>query len=79
MAGWSPDKTWREECGVFAAIGMPNAAAVVGLGLHALQHRGQESSGIVSCDERGEDILNVCELSDRGPLVLAFFAEPISR
>ena len=27
---------------------------MVGLGLHALQHRGQESSGIVSCDERGE-------------------------
>jgi amidophosphoribosyltransferase len=54
MRGWSPDKTWREECGVFAAIGMPRAAEVVGLGLHALQHRGQESTGIVSCDERGE-------------------------
>jgi len=52
--GWSPEKTWREECGVFAAIGMPHAAGVVGLGLHALQHRGQESSGIVSCDEQGE-------------------------
>jgi len=45
---------WREECGIFAAIGVPDAAAVVGLGLHALQHRGQESSGIVSCDARGE-------------------------
>jgi amidophosphoribosyltransferase len=45
---------WREECGVFAAIGVPRAAEVVGLGLHALQHRGQESTGIVSCDPLGE-------------------------
>jgi len=52
--GWSPDKAWREECGIFAAVGVPRAAEVVGLGLHALQHRGQESSGIVCCDERGE-------------------------
>jgi amidophosphoribosyltransferase len=51
---WSPDKAWHEECGVFAAIGVPRAADVVSLGLHALQHRGQESSGIVSCDDRGE-------------------------
>jgi amidophosphoribosyltransferase len=54
MHGWSPDKSWREECGVFAAVGMPRAAEVVGLGLHALQHRGQESTGIVSSDDRGE-------------------------
>ncbi len=54
MQAWTPDKTWREECGVFAAIGVPRAAEIVSLGLHALQHRGQESSGIVSCDERGE-------------------------
>ena len=54
MQGWSADKCWREECGVFAAVGVPRAAEVVGLGLHALQHRGQESSGLVSCDERGE-------------------------
>jgi amidophosphoribosyltransferase len=45
---------WREECGIFAAVGVPDAAGVVGLGLHALQHRGQESSGIVSCDAQGE-------------------------
>ncbi|NOT34046.1 MAG: amidophosphoribosyltransferase [Candidatus Eisenbacteria bacterium] len=53
MNGWSPDKAWREECGVFAAIGVPRAAAVVGLGLHALQHRGQEATGIVSADLDG--------------------------
>ncbi len=44
---------WREECGVFAAIGVPNAAEVTALGLHALQHRGQESTGIVVCDAGG--------------------------
>jgi amidophosphoribosyltransferase len=54
MSGWSADKTWREECGVFAAIATGRAAETVCLGLHALQHRGQESAGVVSCDERGE-------------------------
>src|SRR5262249_61544804 len=33
MNGWSPDKTWREECGIFAAFGVPRAAEIVGLGL----------------------------------------------
>jgi hypothetical protein len=32
-----------------------------------------------ACDVRGEDVLNVCELAARGPVVLAFFAEPIAR
>ena len=54
MNGWSPDKAWNDECGVFAAVGVPRAAEVVRLGLHALQHRGQESSGIVSSDNSGE-------------------------
>ncbi len=45
---------WREECGVFAAVGVPRAAEVVALGLHALQHRGQEATGIVSSDEAGD-------------------------
>jgi amidophosphoribosyltransferase len=54
MNGWSPDKRWHDECGVFAAVGEKHAAEIVCLGLHALQHRGQESAGIVSCDERGE-------------------------
>jgi len=54
VSGWTPEKTWREECGVFAAVGVPHAAEVVSLGLHALQHRGQESTGIVACDETGE-------------------------
>jgi thiol-disulfide isomerase/thioredoxin len=32
-----------------------------------------------ACDVRGKDVLNVCELAEDGPVVLAFFAEPISR
>jgi amidophosphoribosyltransferase len=40
----------REECGVFGIFGHPEAAAVTALGLHALQHRGQEAAGIVSYD-----------------------------
>ncbi len=64
MSGWS--ETWqagarsvdldcdgdtlREECGVFGIYGHPDAAAITALGLHALQHRGQEAAGIVSYD-----------------------------
>jgi len=40
----------REECGVFGVIGAPDAAATCALGLHALQHRGQEAAGITSFD-----------------------------
>jgi amidophosphoribosyltransferase len=40
--------TLHEECGVFGIFGHPNAAALTVLGLHSLQHRGQEASGIVS-------------------------------
>ena len=40
----------REQCGVFGIFGHPDAAAITALGLHALQHRGQEAAGIVSFD-----------------------------
>ena len=40
----------REECGVFGVYGHPDAAALTALGLHALQHRGQEAAGIVTFD-----------------------------
>ena len=40
----------REECGVFGVYNHPDAAAITALGLHALQHRGQEAAGIVSFD-----------------------------
>ena len=40
----------REECGIFGAINAADAAAATALGLHALQHRGQEAAGITSFD-----------------------------
>ena len=44
------DDSFHEECGVFGVWNVPDAAAVTTLGLHALQHRGQESAGIVTFD-----------------------------
>jgi amidophosphoribosyltransferase len=46
------DDKLREECGVFGVIGVADAANFVALGLHALQHRGQEAGGIVTYDPR---------------------------
>ena len=40
----------KHYCGVFGVYGHPNAAELTYYGLYALQHRGQESAGIVSCD-----------------------------
>jgi amidophosphoribosyltransferase len=40
----------HEECGVFGAWNVTDAAAITALGLHALQHRGQEATGIVTHD-----------------------------
>jgi amidophosphoribosyltransferase len=42
----------REECGVFGIWGADTASAIAALGLHALQHRGQEAAGITSWDGR---------------------------
>ena len=44
------DDRLNEECGVFGVFGHNDAAALTALGLHALQHRGQEACGIVSFD-----------------------------
>ncbi|MBS0238594.1 MAG: amidophosphoribosyltransferase [Proteobacteria bacterium] len=46
------DDRLREECGVFGIFDHPDAAAITALGLHALQHRGQEAAGICSYDGR---------------------------
>ncbi|MEO3470304.1 amidophosphoribosyltransferase [Roseomonas sp. CAU 1739] len=43
----------HEECGVFGVWNGGDAAALTALGLHALQHRGQEAAGIVTLDEKG--------------------------
>ena len=44
------DDKLKEECGVFGVVGVSDAANFVALGLHALQHRGQEAGGIVVHD-----------------------------
>ncbi len=44
------DDKLREECGVFGIFNNEDAAALTTLGLHALQHRGQEGAGIVTFD-----------------------------
>jgi amidophosphoribosyltransferase len=49
---WSEDDKPREECGVFGVFGSEDAAVLTALGLHGLQHRGQEGCGIVSFDGR---------------------------
>ena len=48
-----PFTALREECGVFAAHGLPDAAAFAVLALHSLQHRGQEGAGLVSREIAG--------------------------
>jgi len=44
------DDKFHEECGVFGVFGHEDAGALTALGLHALQHRGQEAAGIVTFD-----------------------------
>ena len=60
----------NEACGVCAVVGHEEAANLVYLGLHALQHRGQESVGIVSRD--GRDVY----VQKRMGLVAESFARP---
>ncbi|MBL8573886.1 MAG: amidophosphoribosyltransferase [Hyphomicrobiaceae bacterium] len=50
FAAGDDDDHLHEECGVFGVFGHPQAAALTALGLHALQHRGQEAAGIASFD-----------------------------
>ena len=47
---WLEADKLREECGVFGVFDHPDASALTVLGLHALQHRGQEAAGIVTFD-----------------------------
>ncbi|HZO82541.1 MAG TPA: amidophosphoribosyltransferase [Candidatus Binataceae bacterium] len=65
---------FHEECGVFGVFGHPEAANLAYLGLYALQHRGQESAGIVSSNGKAL-------ISHRGMGLVAdiFSGEVISR
>jgi amidophosphoribosyltransferase len=47
---WDDDDHFHDECGVFGIAGHADAASLTALGLHALQHRGQEAAGIVAWD-----------------------------
>ncbi|MCW8836532.1 MAG: amidophosphoribosyltransferase, partial [Rhodospirillales bacterium] len=53
MATTNPydDDHLHEECGIFGVFGHQDASAHTALGLHALQHRGQEAAGIVSANK----------------------------
>lgn len=64
----------REECGVFGILGPQDAAALAALGLHALQHRGQEAAGIVSLE--GETFHQHRALGQVGDI---FGSEPVMR
>ena len=48
------DDHFHDHCGVFGIFGNEEAAKMAYLGLHALQHRGQESAGVASTD--GADV-----------------------
>lgn len=48
-------RSWKDECGVFGIWGHPDSSRLTYLGLYAMQHRGQESAGIVSL-ENGKHI-----------------------
>ncbi|MCS6856269.1 MAG: amidophosphoribosyltransferase [Sandaracinaceae bacterium] len=49
-APFEDEDRFHDQCGVFGAWGIQEASTITYLGLHALQHRGQESAGIVSSD-----------------------------
>ena len=72
--GRHDDDRLREECGVFGIFRHPHAVALTALGLHALQHRGQEACGIVSYDGKrfhGERHIGLVGENFDKPAVLA--------
>ncbi len=65
MMPFVSDREIHEECGVFGVWGVPDASSLTYYGLHTLQHRGQESCGIVAVDKasgfsrvRGEGLVS---------------------
>src|SRR5690242_19550476 len=69
-----PFDKFRDECGVVAIFGHPEAEKLAYLGLHALQHRGQESAGIVTSDG-----LNLRPHKDMGLVADIFTEDVLSR
>jgi amidophosphoribosyltransferase len=76
-AAWRDDDRLRLECGVFGVFDTIGAAHVTALGLHALQHRGEEACGIAAFDGQGfhterhmghvADAFSGADLADRLP------------
>ena len=66
----------REYCGIFGIFNAPNAAHKIYLGLHALQHRGQESAGIVTSVYDEAKGRKVMPSHKRPGLVLDVFKDP---
>ena len=58
----------KEECGVFGIYGNKDSAALTALGLHSLQHRGQEGCGIVTFD--GKNYYSERKLGSAGKALL---------
>ena len=56
----------KDECGIVGVFGHPEASTIAYLGLYALQHRGQDSAGIVTIDDEGKsyDIKRMGEVSE---------------
>src|SRR5207249_4711712 len=66
----------QHECGLFAVFGHPNAAVLTYYGLFALQHRGQESAGIVTATGPGHTFL---QHKDMGLVSQVFGQEELAR
>ena len=49
----------KDECGVFGIFGTEEASVLTTLGLHSLQHRGQEGAGIVSFDGQSLSLIHI--------------------
>jgi amidophosphoribosyltransferase len=67
--------SWKDECGVFGIWNNPEAARLTYLGMYALQHRGQESAGIVALDTT--DLTQLHRVHKGLGLVPDVFTEPI--
>lgn len=68
------DDRFHDECGVFGVYGHPEAANITYLGLYSLQHRGQESAGIVSYDGK-----KLCSHKGMGLVADVFKTKDIER
>ena len=66
----------QHECGLFGVFGHPNAAVLTYYGLFALQHRGQESAGIVTANGTGRTF---CQHKDMGLVSQVFGHEELER